>query len=315
MAAVSAVPKGSKKRKTSLTAMTVFFLALSAAAIWAEHYLSKTEQSPEKADFCASYIHSDGSVEAENIKDGATFAAAQAVKIDSGEGYVRFRVEIADSDGTPLAERISEKQQELEELKGWLDPESPSYAAFLEGYHKLMTECNMLSAKGSLALETLVRDESFKTEQDGGELSVVCENLSENVLYQTAQLDVFRNYEKITTVGQNTDFVEEHDPDNPFVRTYTFKDRLGEGESCVLFTNIVIPSDWKDSTSEVLIYQQDDNGNFMELNAQISDLEIIGDGFTVRVSAEAVDAEGSKSAQAAFAKAEVVTPLDSDQSE
>lgn len=293
-------PKGKKRL---LTALTLILLLLSGAALGAKAALAG-ERAKQKSQMTApeAKIVQSGQPEqtAAGITAGSNVPLAPAVKIEKGTAYVRFTVELQDADGVPFSQKLSEKQQEIDQYEAMLDPDSPSYLAFMETYHSLKNEYNQLAAKGELAFSALCRDNS-----EGAQ--ALAEN---NGRLSASELDELSQTGSVTQLSQtesggaeDSPFTASENEKEPFKRNYTFKKAAAEGEEISLFTNVVIPADWDITTTSADHFTENDDGTFTEDVCEINNLELLGEGFKLSVSAQIVDARAADTAEQAFENA------------
>lgn len=303
-----------KNGKKLMMVLTVILVLLSAAAFGARYYLTKQreKQKPDMTVPEAVIVQDNGkAAAASGLTAGANIVQDPTVLVEKGTAFVRFNVELSDSDGIPFSEKLAQKSREIEDFRNSLDPGSPSYQSFVEAYHIMLNEYNMLYAKGMLAFESLCRDEDYSYSENTEDISSLTPNIptdrrfSENGLGDLAEEGkiTFLTDEDLGMSG-DTDFVQIYDEENPFSRQYLYKNKVGAGESCPLFTNIIIPSDWDIMETEMTVYQKNDDNSFSELTQGVNNMQILGDGFSVRISAEIVTATDFDDPISAFEAAE-----------
>lgn len=272
-----------------ITVCTCVMLVLSAGSFTAKELLSR--QKNEKTGFTAEYSHDTSvSYTVTAASPGLNIGARQAIKATSGEGFARFTVEITDIDGVSFTEKLADLQNQLEEVKKYTDPETPSYIAFRQEYHSLLNQYNLICTKYQIAYETLYKATDTSVAEG-------------DALYTAEELEAAKTDGLLTSPGGDG-FAESYDEETPYIRTYTYTEPLKAGEECLLFTNIIVPSNWQNQTVDVVQYTENEDHSFTEATVQVSCSEVIGDGFTVNVSAEAVDANGLTSYAAAFSSAQ-----------
>lgn len=288
--------KNNKKRL--LTALTLLLLFFSGAAIGAKSALSQ-EQKDDKPDMTipeAVLVNSGGS-NADVLSAGSNVELSSSVKMDKGEAYVRFTVEIQDADGISLSQKLSEKQEEIEQYKDMLDPQSASYQAFLENYYALINEYNQIYTKGQLAFSAICRDTSNRE----GNLLETDERISSGDISELAQTGELA---LLSEADPNGLFIEDAEKSDGCTRTYICTQAVSEGEEISLFTNVVIPSDWDITSTQTEQFTENDDGSFTQNLSEINNMQLLGSGFKISVSAEIIDACSADDAQTAFACAE-----------
>lgn len=309
-----------KKRGVAMIVLTVILLLLSAAAFGAKRYLSKKRESEKPVMTVPEAVMTEnGGGDSSGLTAGANILRDPAVVMKKGTAYVRFTVTLADSDGTPFTEKLEQKLDEIENFREDLDPESPSYQSFLEAYHTMLNEYELLYAKGLLAFRSLCRDEDYSAEEQS------TPNLPADGNFTTQTLEKLSDDGKISmlpTVSEDNggDFILICGEDDLFTRQYLYKEAVSEGDICPLFTNIVIPSNWETAETAVSLYRKNDDGSFDEQMLGVNNMEIIGDGFRITVSAEMIDAanfsdpvEAFESAEGTSAVTEISSECDSSQ--
>lgn len=308
-----------KKGKKLMMILTVVLLLLSAAAFGAKHYLAKLRerQKPDMTVPEAVIVQDNGKgAAASGLTAGANIVQDPTVLVEKGTAFVRFNVELADSDGVPFSEKLEQKSREIEDFKNNLDPESPSYQSFVEAYHLMLNEYNMLYAKGMLAFGSLCRDEDYSYYENTEYASELTPNIPSGRRFSENGLGELAEEGKITfltdedpEMSGDTDFVQIYDEENPFSRQYLYKNKVAAGESCSLFTNIIIPSDWDISETEMTVYRKNDDNSFSELTQGVNNMQILGEGFSVTISAEIVTAADFDDPISAFEAAEDVSAV------
>ncbi len=285
--------------------LTLIFLLLSAAAFMARYIISIYIPHDKTLEYVpsAAVISEDNCNEpSDKLTAGSNILRDPTVTIRQGRAFVRFNVEIYDSSGVPFQERLDKQQQAIDDYKEKIDPELPSYMAFMEAYHDLKSDYNKLYAKGTLAISTICRDSKYNPER--------AETLSipSTIAFTADQLEHISETGDISFIADEDaggDFIQLYDENDPFSRQYIYKYPLTENESCTLFTNIIIPSDWDTEQTELLVYQKNqETETFEELTLGFTNMSLIGDGFTVKVSADIVDAADFDNPLAAFNTAE-----------
>lgn len=285
--------------------LTLIFLLLSAAAFSAKYFISVClpHEKPAKYIPSAAVISENTSDKTtEKLTAGANIVRDPTVTVSRGRAFVRFNVEVYDSSGVSFKERLDKQQEAIDSYKEKIDPELPSYIAFMEAYHDLKSDYNKIYAKGTLAISTICRDSKYDPER--------AETLSipSTIAFTSDQLKHISETGDISFIADEDacgDFIQLYDENDPFSRQYIYKYPLTENESCTLFTNIIIPSDWDTEQTELLVYQKNqETDTFEELTLGFTNMSLIGDGFTVKVSADIVDAADFDNPLAAFNTAE-----------
>ena len=271
------------------TCLTFGFVVLSAAAFGARHYLEKNNAAAASADKVhvkAEYVDAaDGATG--SLSAGSTVTCERGVKITQGEGYVRFNIELLDSDGTPIDQKLQDKLSERAELEAMADPEMASYRAFQEGIYWTYNDYNQLTAKGELALDAFCRSMS----EDA---------ISHNRPYSTDDLAQLKESGGVSTGFDSDDLVIVSDETEPFKRTVICTQKYSEGDVCSLYDYIVLPVDWQYANTEFDGYTMNAEGDMEECYISVNNMELLGEGFSLRVTADVVDAADFNSAAAAF---------------
>ena len=290
---------GSEKKKKAFTSgalrgcLTAGFIACSAASFGARYYLEKSqpvEASAEQVHVRAEFL--DGSsAEFDSAQAGSAVKCERAVKITQGEGYVRFNIELLDSDGTPLDDKLKEKLAERANLESMADPSMASYQAFQEGIYWTYNDYNQLTAKGELLMNAF------------------CRVSDEDVLELDHPVSI-SDIEELSSSGEleqgfeSEDFLVISSEEEPFKRTVICTRKLTEGDVLPLYDHIVLPYDWQFANTEYDGYMMNEDGGMEECFISINNMELLGEGFGIRVSADVVDAADSMSAAAAFKTAQ-----------
>ncbi len=292
-----------------MSVAAVVMILLSAVMLGARYMLEKqdegkdTEQIPQVV---AEVNNENGSYTIKDTAAGTTIKDKCSVKVTDGEGYVRFNLELIDSDGESFNSKLSALRTDIDYYEGALDEASPSYQAFLDTYYKLQNEYNLLYSKAQLALQTFCCAQGSSTIY-----TTKSYNQSElDSLVQNGDLAFISDYGD----GENDIFTQIFDSEYPFTRSFYGANKLTAGDSITLFTNIIIPTDWSSEMSQVTYYLSDDEGNYSEADTFFLNEDIIYDGFSVRVTADIVDAKDFDNPLAAFASVDnvsAVTELDS----
>jgi flagellar basal body-associated protein FliL len=318
--------KQNKDGKKLRVVLTVIFLVLSAAAIGAKIYLVKQRENQKSQMIVpeAVIVQENRDDEASSgLSVGANIIQDPTVLVTQGTAFLRFNVELQDSDGTPFYQKLQDKQQEIEDFQNELNPDSPSYISFVERYHSMLNEYNLLYAKGLLVYETLYRDLDYVYVGKSDNPSELTPNLPTSQKFSTFRLENLLTDGKIEALSDEdgesgSDFTRISDDENPFSCRFVYNKKLSAGESCTLFTNVVVPTDWEQTETEVTIYTENEDNTFSVATQGVNNMEIIGDGFIVKISAEIVDASDYKSAIQAFAATEytsAVTELSSSEAD
>ncbi len=273
------------------TCLTIALVLLSAAALGAKQYLQKSRD-----DTAANALHvqaeylDEKSDPLDSVMAGTPVKCGRAVKITQGEGYVRYNIELLDSDGTPLNDKLAEKLAEKEQLESMADPSLSSYRAFYEGICWAVNECNQLRAKGDLVMNTFCRSMA-----EGVEFDQPCSNDNLQSLTDTGDLEIGFDSDGLVILSDEAE---------PFSRTVIFNKKLTEGDVCPLYDYIVLPIDWEYTNSKYDGYMMNEDGDMEECYVSINNMELLGEGFGIRVTADVVDAAYYPNAVTAFKSAE-----------
>ena len=256
------------KRLPPLTVITAELILLSAGAFAATAVISHKDKSSQRRESLpevkAELIDSDHYTAA--LTDTGSIERVRAVRITDGEGYVRFRIELLDSDGIPLSDKLKQKQADIEVFKGYLtDPEMPSYEAFNDAYHRLMNEQLLLKLKAGAALSAFC--------DAGG-----------------------------SPLPQSEDILKL-DSEDGCSCTMIYRKKLSAGDTAELYSSICVPADSDVSTSYEGYIKNDDNSYRTEtLDAGVT--ELLGTGFGIHVTVETIPSDGSDTAYTAFLRAD-----------
>jgi hypothetical protein len=179
---------------------------------------------------------------------------------------VRFNVQLLDSDGTPLSEKLKQKESDIEVFKNYtIDPDMPSYEAFNDEYHNLMNEYRQMQLKASTALAAFC--------DDGG--------------------SPFCNSEDMLRI----------DSQDGCSCMMICRRKLSAGDTAQLYSSISVPADDSvDTQYEVYLKNEDNSYRSEMLDAGVYDL--LGTGFGIHVTAEAIPSDGSDTAYTAFLRAD-----------
>ncbi|MBR1723912.1 MAG: hypothetical protein IJ723_02680 [Ruminococcus sp.] len=253
------------KRLPPLTVITAELLVISLGAFIAGFAIGRNRMDKGKPetvpqikaelvnseDFAASALTGSGSID-----------RVRAVKITDGEGYVRFRVELLDSDGETLSQKLRQKEEDIEVFKSYLtDQDMPSYEAFNDAYHQMLNEQRRLQLKASAALAAFCK-------ADGSDLL------------------------------ESGDMIRLDDPDGCSC-TLICRKKLSAGDTAELYSRIAVPSDDAvDTGYEAYIKNEDNSYRTEQLDAGVS--ELLGSGFGIHVTAEVIPSDGSDTAFTAF---------------
>lgn len=273
------------------TCLTVGLLLLSAGAYGAKVYLNKnTDAEPAAAPVPVKAEYVSGEQDSlDSVVAGTPVKCERAVKITQGEGYLRYNIQLLDSDGTPLDDKLQEKLDEKKALEDMADPEISSYRAFHEGICWATNDYNQLAAKGELVLNSFCRsfgdDVEFTTPCSEDNISKLTDSGELEVGFDTDDLVVLKN--------------EEH----PFTRTVIFSKKLSEGDVCPIYDHIILPYDWNFANTIYEGFMMNDEGDMQECNIEINNMELVGEGFGIKVTADVVDALDYPNAATAFKSA------------
>ncbi len=257
------------KRIPPLTVLTAELLLISAGAFIAAGALSRGADNADKSgtlpEIKAELVDSE-SYAASALTGSGSIDRIRAVKITDGEGYVRFNVELLDSDGVPLSEKLKQKQADIEVFKSYLtDPDMPSYEAFNDAYHEMMNDQRLLQLKAGTALAAFCDAEGSPL-PDSGEML-------------------------------------KFDSEDGCSCTLVCRRKLSAGDTAELYSRISVPDQEAVDTGYDAYIKNDDNSYRTEtLDAGV--MELLGTGFGIHVTAEVISSDGSDTAYTAFLRAD-----------
>ncbi len=259
------------KRLPPLTVITAELLIISAGAFIAAGVMEHSGKNSARDTLPA--------VKAELV-DGENYAAAaltdtgsidrvRAVRITEGEGYVRFRVDLLDSDGVPLSEKLKQKQKDIEVFQSYLtDPDMPSYEAFNDAYHQMMNEQLRLKLKARAALSAFCDADGSPLPDSGDILKI--------------------------------------DSEDGCSCTLVYRKKLSAGDVAELYSSIAVPDDSAVNTGyDAYIKVNDTTYRTETIDAGV--MNLLGTGFGIHVNVETIPSDGSDTAYTAFLLADEQT--------
>lgn len=290
--------KGSQKRKKKIltrkfrSRLTVCFIFLSLCS-FAFVRLSDTKDNEKNKhpESLKAQLSDTLSPIKQDANDGASYSRTRNVNITAGSGYVRFRVQLCDSDGVSFDKKLEDKRAEIDDYKKIGSDDIASANAFEEATFLADNEYNQLAAKAELALNTLYicnSPDSIEPERS----------------YSSAEISDLVNKGEIVALADDNNFTQVYSDDAPFERYFIYNKELSKGDSCALYNNIIIPNDWNEELTYFDGYYRTDEG-FDKASLYITNSELIADGFSIKVSVDVVDSFGFDSPVEAFSVTEV----------
>lgn len=257
------------KRIPPLTILTAELLLLSAGAFGTAHYMKTRRETPAKeqsAPKISAEVVNSAKYAATALTEEGSIDRVRAVMITEGEGYVRFNIQLLDSDGTPLSDELKQKQADIEVFKTYTtDPDMPSYEAFNDEYHNLMNDYTVLQNKASAALAAFCSE-------DG----------------------------KPAAYSDDMMFISSEDGCSC---TLIYKKKLSAGDTAELYSSIAVPDD-DDVDTEFEVYLKNEDNSYRSELTDTGVCQLLGTGFGIHVTAEVVPSDGSDTAYTAFLKAD-----------
>lgn len=282
--------KRSRRRGRSRTYLTLCFLLMSAGLFGTKLRLSEQREIQlQKLHPQAEFVSIER-MPAEVLEAGSSVSCVRAVKLTQGEGFVRFKVKLLDSDGVPFDEKLQGLLDERAELEKALDPTVASYLAFQETIYEKSNSYDLMLLKGQFALKTLVRS-------DG-------EAISPESSYTSEELEELISGGALSQTFGSEDFIQLCDEEKPFERTLIYSKKLTAGDVCPLYSDIVIPSDCTEQFTTFDGFIRNEDGKYTEGTLYINDMQLLGEGYKLLVSAEIVASGDFENPLAAFNTAE-----------
>ena len=286
----SKTSKRYRKTQKSRTALTLALVLLSGAAFGTEYFLKSRQEEKIVRSHAAAELVSAEPFTGETLEAGASESCVRGVKVTDGEGFVRFRVTLLDSDGVPFNEKLAQQKKEYDELDKFSDSEAASYKAFKDTMLEKENDYKLIEQKGELALSTFLAENGDPVIKD--------------CAYTSSQIDALINDGYVTKPFDGGDFTQVYDKDTPFERTLVYNKKVSAGESCMLCSSVVIPSDWTETNTTFNGHIRNEDGDFEDGILYIGNMELLGEGYTIKIAAEIVPVCDFEDPLAAFYSAE-----------
>lgn len=253
------------KNKVRQSVLIAELLLLSAGTFAATKYLQRTELTAAANGKARGSEFAAEMISAEvggvsALTSGGCIERLRGVTVTSGEGYVRFNVTLLDSDGVPLSEKLAQKREDIEVFKEYT--KDPEMPSF-EAFND--EYYNLQNEYDLLKLKADAALAAFTLSRGGS---------------------AFDSDEYVCVKS-----------DDGCSCTLLCKEKLCEGETAELYGRISLPEKY---SAEYDNFVKNEDNSYRVENFTADAEQLLGSGFGIRVSCDAVSAEGAENVYAAF---------------